>query len=796
MDEIFETEITTDPIVAASDIIKKTIASIKSNSVISSSLPSSLSKNNNFSLFNVSNSDDILSSYVTAKDVSSFIESAIKDFSGVSLNYSELLKKYEIYESIYQIQIIRRIVKTYLTNIFQKNITDNTFFSFDMNENAITEEQYNVLIKDIKYLIEQKAIDVNLKKKTVKDMLVYGKAYIEIVDIDSLIYDVPVQSKLNDELKQFKEKSKMKFFTEEDKVNIGTDINEMASWRRSVKKDIEELEDVISNGYSINKKISKLSEFVEKYSDIIFDEIIEVKNSSDDEMIMGKVFEETMTSSMFVSDSLRELFSSSSDNKKKRKKKSKILVDKFQRINLIYHSPHNVLPIYNNFDEVIGYIVIKTKSKRASQSVPDDGYRTLERSTYASNHGKAYNIKASLLSIISKMSNDIYSISDNKDKLKEFQEKFAKLFVTMILKKITETAGVYIDKERIKKLIMDKFMEKFNRMPSDNELMKYLNDEIFAIISKSAGNDLLFVVKKYLSSFGSFKFPYETLTIRFVPSDRMVLFEHPSGDSVISDLIYPAKIYVLTQLANTVSKLSRSATIRKWNLEIGSRTDASTIVNRFRKDISNTVITATDLIRRDIPNIISDFKDLITIRKNGNPFVDVELINFGDPTISTQDLEYQRNEIAAASGIPLQYLGYATDVELREQLVQTNIMFFNEISDIQHSLNISIQELIDKIFYIVDGDKVSDKVKIKLFPPITLLMQIIDQSMQSVTSLVSTLSSDPFNIKVNPIDLLEKMVPYLNWRELKESGVIKVNEDAIENAARSQGEQQPDQQGW
>lgn len=66
---------------------------------------------------------------------------------------------------------------------------------------------------------------------------------------------------------------------------------------------------------------------------------------------------------------------------------------------------------------------------------------------------------------------------------------------------------------------------------------------------------------------------------------------------------------------------------------------------------------------------LSDFKDMIIIKKKGQPFVDFEIEQTGDPNIKTQDLEDARQELIALSGVPAPFLGYADAVDLREQLV-------------------------------------------------------------------------------------------------------------------------------
>jgi len=65
------------------------------------------------------------------------------------------------------------------------------------------------------------------------------------------------------------------------------------------------------------------------------------------------------------------------------------------------------------------------------------------------------------------------------------------------------------------------------------------------------------------------------MRVRFVPSSDMIAFTIPSaehdpyGQSFIDALVFPCKLYILSQLSNIIIKLSRAAPVRKWTLDIG-----------------------------------------------------------------------------------------------------------------------------------------------------------------------------------------------------------------------------------
>jgi len=119
----------------------------------------------------------------------------------------------------------------------------------------------------------------------------------------------------------------------------------------------------------------------------------------------------------------------------------------------------------------------------------------------------------------------------------------------------------------IKKLNIEKDTD-----PSKSKLE--INKQYEQLIHKSVGDDLFYMLKKLLHD-TKFEEGFKKLSVRFIPQNRMVRMVYnpieysPYGTSILDALVYPGKLYLLNQLTNTVSKLSRAALIRKWTIETG-----------------------------------------------------------------------------------------------------------------------------------------------------------------------------------------------------------------------------------
>lgn len=229
------------------------------------------------------------------------------------------------------------------------------------------------------------------------------------------------------------------------------------------------------------------------------------------------------------------------------------------------------------------------------------------------------------------------------------------------------------------KQIVDKVRSENKNIEADTEtIVRSLGDDVYKFIKR------LFVEQGIYRKQSS----VSPMKVRFIPSSRMVQFNNPSvdytpyGESVIESLILPCKLYMLSQLSNAITKLSRASVIRKWRLDVGSSRMHSQLIQKLKRELYNTRVTLDDLSSfKSIPKILSDFKDMFVITQGGQTPVDVDVQQMGDASIKTADLEDARREIIALSGIPAPYLGYMDVVELREQLVHSNVSFATEITD-------------------------------------------------------------------------------------------------------------------
>lgn len=187
------------------------------------------------------------------------------------------------------------------------------------------------------------------------------------------------------------------------------------------------------------------------------------------------------------------------------------------------------------------------------------------------------------------------------------------------------------------------------------------------MILKNIDGDMYNFLKRMIIEQGinKKKFGMNRIQARFIPSNRMISFSIPSteyspnGESIVDPLIFPAKLYVLSQLSNIITKLSRASLIRKWTIDVGATQMHSGLIQKLKKELYNTRTTIEDLASfKSIPKILSDFKDIFVFSKQGQIPVDVEVKSYGDPSIKIADLEDARKELISLSGIPAPYLGY------------------------------------------------------------------------------------------------------------------------------------------
>ena len=105
-------------------------------------------------------------------------------------------------------------------------------------------------------------------------------------------------------------------------------------------------------------------------------------------------------------------------------------------------------------------------------------------------------------------------------------------------------------------------------------------------------------------------------------------------------------------------------------------------------------------------------------------------------------------------------------IELREQLVHTNVSFATEISDIQETVSAGLTKFLDIVAEINELDYVpSEYINIGLIPPIVLMLQLIEMTLSSIGNISGVFQS--LQMPVDPYFLLEKYVPYIDWESFK-----------------------------
>lgn len=572
------------------------------------------------------------------------------------------LRRYDTYDDLYKsIQIVKRIIRVYINNIFQKNPVTNMTILIKESEKSKNYEKLDNIKKVTREIMEYYKLDEKLKYTVAFNLLKYGDSFVEIIDLDDIVADFPVVTSASDE-------------------SIITETYNYLNSKNPYKHD--------------HMFIDNLDNFVDCL--IEFDDNIYV--DSDLELIQEDRFNDA-----------------AADASKYNLKK----------IILHYHRPHKIVPLLSPYDTILGYVEIK-ESEKATTSV---------------------NILKQFTDIIDKIGSKYPNNTEKYDKI-------IKDFSKLIIKKI---------------LVKNKITKKTNQSS-----LEYAES-----IRKSLDDDLYYSLKHILLSSQDDALFRKKLKIRFIKPDNMLWFRtpgsdyYPFGTSVIDPLVFPGKLFLFTNLANTVYKLSKASQIRKWVIETGSKQDHSALLQKLKKNFKNMRITASDLTNtKDLPNILSDFRDMVVFSKHGQRFIDMELLQMGDPNVKTNDLELLKQELVSLSGIPSSHLNIPEATDMREQLVNINVNMAHEISSYQAIFNEQIKILIDKIALKIGfEDPLSNFITLQLIPPSQLTLQLVEASLVSVGNIFSIFKDVP-GVTINPVSLLKRYVPYIDWDVMLKEGEI------------------------
>ena len=586
---------------------------------------------------------------------------------------SERLNRYNVYDEIYRsVQLVKKIIRTYVFNILQQDLITGRTYIFKKNEDHaqnISTSKYNQQEHFVKDVFEYYNLENVVRNLIVPKWLRYGDFFIRIVDLEETFEKIPQ----------------------------------------------------VQPSYNSTTSVTKITE--DEAADIIFDTCF-ITETTKIKKTREQVIQDT--------DSEHNIDDSNS------------IKYNLNRISLEYIPPHQIVLLKaKNSSLTLGYVYIK-EYENASMTA-----------------ALANNPTMQMASIFNQISGSLRN------------EKFS---VDEVIHKLTDKLVTYI----LKEFDIDKKLIDFNPSAFSTEgdykkaYEQFIRDNI-------NNEDVFYLIKELL-----FQDPHKNklqqkrFKVEFIPVDRMVHFQIPSseyfpyGESIVDPLVYPAKLYLINQLANVIIKLSRAAVIRKWIVETGPRDIHSNLLQKLRKEFRNQRITADDILSfKSIPRILSDFKDLVIFSKKGQRFIDVETTALGDPNTKIQDVEDSRRELISLSGVPAAYLGQADIADLRDQLVNANISFANDIAVMQDIVTDALSDLINKIsavFFNPDDDLYEPcrYVKISLTPPVILMLQLIESTVSSIGNIFQTFQSIS-GVRVDPYYLLERYMPYIDWKAFKDA---------------------------
>lgn len=248
--------------------------------------------------------------------------------------------------------------------------------------------------------------------------------------------------------------------------------------------------------------------------------------------------------------------------------------------------------------------------------------------------------------------------------------------------------------------------------------------------------------------------PSKALNIRYVPPDKMQHFMIPStkyypyGESIFDSCQFTAKVLMALETAVTIHRINRSIQKRKIAIEIGLPRDAKKAIERLKEEFRKRKISIDSFGSVDtIPSMVTSFEDIYIPQKDGKPFVDIS--PFDDAGSDTgrgrvDELKFMRDSIIASLMVPPSFLAIEENLSNKAALSEENIIFARTIVNYQKFFTQQIEELIKKIYRLVDPEKVDlimDNIVITLPAPKSLQFEREAKYTSDLANLIQTLET-------------------------------------------------------
>ena len=232
----------------------------------------------------------------------------------------------------------------------------------------------------------------------------------------------------------------------------------------------------------------------------------------------------------------------------------------FKDILLRIHKPHNIISLTNNYGTTIGYLEVN-KASMAEGSITD-------------------------LSQV--LSQTVGKLTQNIGTTKVTQDQLLNKIIFHVMKKLLNKSGAS------------------KNVSSDiDSIIKNMDEDTYKFLKRMVieqGLDQKHTQKKF-----------HRVTAKFISPKNMINFQIPSsdnfpyGESIVEPLVFPGKMYILSQLSNVITKLSRAALVRKWTIDTGSTQMQTGQIQKLKRELYNTRVSIEDLSSfKSIPKILSD----------------------------------------------------------------------------------------------------------------------------------------------------------------------------------------------
>jgi hypothetical protein len=521
--------------------------------------------------------------------------------------------RYKTYEEIYStVPIIKKMMEVWLSNLMQKNPVSGRSLivkdAEDIDELATSDDAFENKKEAARVFVDE-VLDyfdfVNkLKYRILPTQTMYGDAFIELVNLKAFsMYDD--DGNIDDMFlgeSSIRTTSKKKSNPAADDIKIKHLLEKVNKNSFSVDSVCEELSELFVNT-SWNSEESLFSEnlaesYVNKNRSIILKERKESKHLDSVSCFFEYVQNNAGEYKPFLKIKNSQPQQPEQPKKRGRPKKEQPKDSFEQRMTksgipleidlsnvlMLLHDPKNIVILQTTYGTTLGYVEVADRDKIEST-----------------------NINQQLNTIIGKL---ITSSSNNG---MNSQEEIISKIIRLIVKKIIEKTSE---------------KRSGDNKPDPEKILNSLDPTIFNTIKKlvietDKDNPRRTVFKK--------------LKARFIPVTRMFHFTTPAneyfpyGRSFIDPLVLQSKLYILSQLANTIMKLSRAAPIRKWIVDVGATQGQSRYIQQLKRDMYNQRVTIDNVLSfKSMPKILSDFKDIAVYRKGGVSHLDMEVQSLGD----------------------------------------------------------------------------------------------------------------------------------------------------------------------